>query len=1447
MALGVYIFSVCLVIAASSWSVSAVYADFQADRPKVLFGDPLVLTCQIDCNHDFVKDLGSSGFICNSTYMYITKDNKKVPTTILNATTLQFREDVAKDAGSKSYMCYITNANTSNSPKTKFLAYLSVKVGKLQRAEYLHCVMPNWDSAVCRWCEDDSKYTGWKFEYIEGTSGGWKSCPNETKCTCTWHNKEGSNTFNRFEIMNISISAKNDFGETQETLIVDFANRSLILPNPVDEVTMRALDSRSMKVTFSGPIYLEGLIPLFYNISLQSKFDTEPMMKFVINDTRDEKSVEFHELIPYANYTVKVKVRPEVGPYWSNFTTGYKRTLPDVPARNPETRPSSYQNNLCPDNCRSLIIYYKDIPEKNTHGVISGMFATFKNDQTGRVKRYEYERACSYDKDRKCELNNVPRTTAFSVVIAGTTSVGRGPRIPTSRMTIPIYTSGSKAPENLVGEIQNKSNNKAVILYEWNYDGEAPDAFVLYYRHMLQDVTEGGINWFVLNGTQNSAEVSIEHSGSSLQSYEFAVAAEKSGESAGMSKQFLTCLYEVDGEKPVIPALQFEPLAQEHNSLKVDLLPQICKPGHRQIVYIIVTVLEVTAKGEFKDGGVNTTEKISAPRVTYDYIIPNLQDSTFYNMSLTAVCRDGSYCQHTPGVKLETKPPRPFVFPLWAIGIIFVILLLLFLLIFGLYRYYKRVTSKNKQLKILRTPAVKQAQYLEENGMSDEYFDMTRDDKPHCERSESESSSNDGDHSSRELNRLIPNGKPRAIVHPRRLMSHESGGSGQSGMTDVTYLPSESDSDEIYLGGSPRSLNPISHPPDLQPVSEADEDGKRGNYPDNHYSTINNDPNGEVFVDITDGRGRYVVNNQRPGPRVYSRPQTAPAHILPRPEPRPNWEVRPEPQTRAVKFKGADKCDFKKSASPASDIDGATGGESDEDYCKLTTNEPRVSSGPGETDSEGYLVPNIVGELDDEGYFKPKSSSGESADEQDKKSALPPIFVLPDHDFGPSSSSSDDSDDEDSYAKVSHHEPVLGPGGYVQRFDPSPRSTPTRTLTPIEQGPGGYCTISPSVSPQRSNENISGSPELPILNLRPNNANDNGFGPLPQFTRPGGPNPTAVAVCPPVYVQAPDSPPRPVVNHENTNGVGNFGLTNPQVPPVTVNGYVQHPDPVVLGQEPVNFPRRPNGCLGIPGEYDSEDDSSATLSDSGHHSGGGFPSSLQGMQMNGGYVQRPEQFQNPAVPSAQDVSNPGYIKNADSSYVPNQSESTNPNTVHSRPNCNGGLPNHKTQNGYVTNCSEPPALIPVPAHSFNTNNSNSNVSDYVQSVPADEPGSAEVGKCNSDSPSCATLPLTLDSELSRPNSPDIQDPVKSPPPSSSDQSTKITPQNLPSSPQTNGYMDSSVLVGTSEPPSGDLETNPEDVHCIVDDSCDSCDDEEEKNVVNSAGYVTNNAMHAGVC
>jgi hypothetical protein len=529
-----------------------------------------------------------------------------------------------------------------------------------------------------------------------------------------------------------------------------------------------------------------------------------------------------------------------------------------------------------------------------------------------------------------------------------------------------------------------------------------------------------------------------------------------------------------------------------------------------------------------------------------------------------------------------------------------------------------------------------------------------------------------------------------------------------------------------------------------------------------------------------------------------------------------------------LKEPAADSCEFRKSVSPASDLEGATGGDSDEDYCKLATNRPDFDRNSGEVDSEGYLVPNIVGELDSEGYLKAKSSSGESAGEQDKTTAVPPpVLVLPDHDYG-SSSSSDDSDDEDSYAKVSHQEPILGPGGYVKRNE-SPRSTPTRTFTPIEQGPGGYCTISPAVSPQRqrSQENLSGNQELPILNIRPNVTNVNGIDPLPPFTQPG---PNSSAVCPPVYVQPPNSPPTPVLNGTVSNRVGNFGLINSQTPHIGANGYVQHPDPVVLGQEPLNFPRHLNGCLGILGEYDSEDDSSTTLSDSGHHSGGGFPQSLRGMPVSDGYVQRSDQCQE------QDVSHPGYTKNTDTSSAPNHSESYNPNTVHSRPNCNSDVPNHSTPNGYGSNCSEPPALILAP-HSFNSNNSNSNVSDYVQSVSSFEPSSAEADVNNDNSQSCATLHLNLGDQQ---NEPEMQETRKGPSQMPSEQSNtcSITSGNSLSSPQSNGYVDHSVLMDSSEPPCGDQDTNMGNLQ-----GGSSEEKDEKKIVVNASGYVTYNAMN----
>jgi hypothetical protein len=124
--------------------------------------------------------------------------------------------------------------------------------------------------------------------------------------------------------------------------------------------------------------------------------------------------------------------------------------------------------------------------------------------------------------------------------------------------------------------------------------------------------------------------------------------------------------------------------------------------------------------------------------------------------------------------------------------------------------------------------------------------------------------------------------------------------------------------------------------------------------------------------------------------------------------------------------------EFRKRESLA--IEGTIAGDSDEEYCKVTKHRPRVvDSDQMEIDPEGYLVPNIVCDLDNEGYLQPRPSSvdGERAVEQDTKYALPDQWPeLQDHDFGSSSSS---SEDEDSYGSIYCHEPMPGPGVYVEK------------------------------------------------------------------------------------------------------------------------------------------------------------------------------------------------------------------------------------------------------------------------------------------------------------------------------------------------------------------------------------------------------------------------------
>ncbi|XP_064626285.1 uncharacterized protein LOC135486984 isoform X2 [Lineus longissimus] len=786
---------------------------------------------------------------------------------------------------------------------------------ELQRVEYPDCVLPNWDTAFCRWCEGNETGVEWEVKYRIGKKGKWVSCRNRTNCTCTLPTHISIR-----HMVTFNISASN----TSEIFEVNCTDQSLIVPNPVDKLKVIRTDSRSMKVIFKEPDSL-ALVSLTFHITMESKFDKKIKILGATHSKTGRHSVVFNDLIPYTNYSTSVKMRPAVGTYWSKIVTEYKKTLPDAPARNPETRPSSFQYHRCPGDCRTLTLYYKDIPERYTQGNITGMRATFRDDNTNQT----YIRVCSFNEDRKCELDNAPLTSDFSVEITGSTAIGFGPRVPTSVMSIPEYHAGSNVPEHLAGEIQNETDKKAVTLFEWSYDGETPDAFVLYYRRMLQDVAQGGLSWFVLDGTQNRAEVVIEHGRSGLKNYQFAVAAEKRGQSAGMSKQFLKCLYKMDGEKPIIQALLFKSTHQDQNSLKVVLPPQQCKPRHRQIVNIIVTVQEVTTEGKIKQGGFNKIEKIPAPRVPQKYTVPALKDSTFYNISLTAVCRDGSDCQHLTGVTLETKPPLSYVFPAWVYGVIILILALVLLATIGMYWFYRRTTSKKKRLQIQRTPAVIQA--LEGNdGTTDEYYAIMIDNTQRPERSESESSSGHCDHSSRELTQLIPT---------------VSGGSCYTNMGDGTSLLSASASDGTF-GRSPGLLNPTSHQPSLQPVPEADEN-------------IINYPNGDVFMEIVDERerGRFVANNQLP----WQSSRTAPAHVLPV----LNLEAPYDPD---VILKGTSA--RKRDDSPSSDLGSASSEDSVDDYVKLASLQRCFDPGPSDTESEGHPAPNILNDVDDAGHSK---------------------------------------------------------------------------------------------------------------------------------------------------------------------------------------------------------------------------------------------------------------------------------------------------------------------------------------------------------------------------------------------------------------------------------------------------------------------------------------------
>jgi hypothetical protein len=73
------------------------------------------------------------------------------------------------------------------------------------------------------------------------------------------------------------------------------------------------------------------------------------------------------------------------------------------------------------------------------------MSATLEGDQAN------YNAPCSFTKDRKCELSDLPLTSDIWIEIRGSTSVGPGPQNRTSVMNIPKYDAGETImdPESL--------------------------------------------------------------------------------------------------------------------------------------------------------------------------------------------------------------------------------------------------------------------------------------------------------------------------------------------------------------------------------------------------------------------------------------------------------------------------------------------------------------------------------------------------------------------------------------------------------------------------------------------------------------------------------------------------------------------------------------------------------------------------------------------------------------------------------------------------------------------------------------------------------------------------------------------------------------------------------------------------------------------------------------
>ncbi|OQV14311.1 hypothetical protein BV898_11430 [Hypsibius exemplaris] len=239
------------------------------------------------------------------------------------------------------------------------------------------CESNNLMSMICSWKRPPDDYarlaqTKYTLKYsVLGEPGVQFDCPRLVvdrygPYRCEWSTFVMKNRPMTLEYTHlITINGTNSFGSQTWTEVVD--PRQIVRPAAPIGLTVTTVDSKSCSIKWEA-VNLRGNLDMIIEIDV-AKVETTKGGAVTPSDASVWRPIAvdlildgtIRNLDAYANYLVRMRIKPKSSGFWSNYSTTACTTTPDVPSGSVGLINGSYEEVGYGEQ-RSVIVYWQGIP-----------------------------------------------------------------------------------------------------------------------------------------------------------------------------------------------------------------------------------------------------------------------------------------------------------------------------------------------------------------------------------------------------------------------------------------------------------------------------------------------------------------------------------------------------------------------------------------------------------------------------------------------------------------------------------------------------------------------------------------------------------------------------------------------------------------------------------------------------------------------------------------------------------------------------------------------------------------------------------------------------------------------------------------------------------------------------------------------------------------------------